>query len=281
MEKIVLSPDFSHLEAFLRSLPERFARGEGEVMHQGRNEVRRLRYEGRDYVAKSFCRPHLLNRLVYGTLRGSKACRSYRHALAFLRIGVGTPTPVGYMEVRTGLLLDRSYYVSLLSPCPYTYADLYADLHNGADGDVADAAARTDGNGADAVACADAAPSSLCLSSRAEVLTAIGRTTALIHRAGYLHRDYSRGNILFGTDADGRVSIQIVDLNRMLTHRRISLRLGCKNFERLPATPHMRHLMAQAYAQARGFDPTECERLMARYRRQQAERIPGVDIFPA
>lgn len=245
MKTIVLNPDFPRLEEFFESLPGRFARGEGELLHRGRNEIRRLSYRGCDYVVKSFCRPHLLNRLVYGTLRGSKACRSYRHALAFLRIGVGTPTPVGYMDVRRGLLLDRSYYVSLLSPCPFTYADLY-----GADPCSGDA-----------------------------VLLEIGRLTAVIHRHGFLHRDYSRGNILFGPGPGGSVRIEIVDLNRMSTGRRVGLRRGCKNFERLPATPRMRQLMALGYARARGFDPVVCERLMALYRRRQPERIPGIDLF--
>ena len=57
--------------------------------------------------------------------RPSKAKRSYDHAELYLKIGVGTPQPVGYFNVRSGLLFDKSYYVSCLSTCPYVYNDLF------------------------------------------------------------------------------------------------------------------------------------------------------------
>ena len=54
-----------------------------------------------------------------------KAKRSFDHARLFLSIGVGTPYPVGYLNVRRGLLFDRSYYVTFMSDCPHTYNDLF------------------------------------------------------------------------------------------------------------------------------------------------------------
>ena len=116
---LVIHPDFKNLEEFIVSIPERFQRNEGTVIHQGRNELRKMEYNGKEYVIKSFHSPHLINRFVYGIFRPSKAKRSYDHAEMLLKIGVGTPQPVGYMNIRSGLLFDKSYYISLLSTCPY------------------------------------------------------------------------------------------------------------------------------------------------------------------
>ena len=80
----------------MQSLPERFAAGEGEVIYKGRNELRRMRCGEHDLVVKSFHRPNLVNRFVYGVFRPSKAKRSYDHACMYLHVGVGTPFPVGY-----------------------------------------------------------------------------------------------------------------------------------------------------------------------------------------
>ena len=66
---LVLHPDYAGLADFLQSLPERFARGEGTLIHNGRNQLRRIRYEGTDYVVKSFRRPNFVNRFVYGIFR--------------------------------------------------------------------------------------------------------------------------------------------------------------------------------------------------------------------
>ena len=63
---LVIHPDFKNLEEFIVSIPERFQRNEGTVIHQGRNELRKMEYNGKEYVIKSFHSPHLINRFVYG-----------------------------------------------------------------------------------------------------------------------------------------------------------------------------------------------------------------------
>lgn len=237
---LVVHPDFETLREFMQSLPERFARGEGTVIHRGRNELRRMEYGGKQYVVKSFHRPNLINRFVYGIFRPSKAKRSYDHARLYLEIGVGTPRPVGYLNVRSGLLFDRSYYVSCLSECPYVYNDLFKQRFD----------------------------------YEEEVLREIGRVTAILHEHGYAHKDYGRENILFRKTPEG-VRLEIVDLNRM-TVGTIGMKAGCKNFERLPATPQMHRWMAEAYAKARGFDVETCFKLMAAYRSTQPGKIDGL-----
>ena len=49
------------------------------------------------------------------------------------------------------------------------------------------------------------------------------------------------------------------------THLDVYKRQGCKNFERLPATPQMHRWMAEEYAKARGFDVEKCFELMVAY----------------
>lgn len=237
---LVLHPNYRKLEPFMLSLPERFERGEGMLIHNGRNQLRRISYNGTDYVVKAFRRPNAVNRWVYGTLRPSKALRSYRNALLFQRIGVGTPQPVGYYNLRRGLQFDRSYFVTVASTCPYRYEDLFTKQLSYAD----------------------------------DVLREIGRVTALLHNHGLAHLDYGRANILFEKRSDGSIHIEVVDLNRMRIGP-LSLQQGCKNFERLPATPHMHRMMAETYAAARGFDAEKCFTLMQKYRSTQSGKIDG------
>lgn len=226
-----IHPDYMELVPFICSLPERFDAGEGEVIYEGRNILRRMEYKGYHLVIKSFSHPSMVNRFVYGTLRGSKAKRSYLYAEAFQRIGVGTPQPIAWLDQRKGLLLDRSFYVSLLSECTYRYEDLLKQDFP-------------------------------CME---EVLRGIGRQTALLHINGYAHKDYGRGNILFKPLADGKVKLEVVDLNRMYRGP-IDFKRGCKNFERLPATPQMHRWMAEEYAKARGFDVEQCFLSITNYR---------------
>ena len=64
---LVIHPDFKELGDFILSLPERFEKNEGIVIHKGRNELRKMEYGGREYVVKSFHRPNIINCFVSST----------------------------------------------------------------------------------------------------------------------------------------------------------------------------------------------------------------------
>ena len=49
---LVIHPDFKNLEEFIVSIPERFQRNEGTVIHQGRNELRKMEYNGNQILSQ-------------------------------------------------------------------------------------------------------------------------------------------------------------------------------------------------------------------------------------
>ena len=221
--------DYVNFSSFVQSLPVRFEQGEGKLIYKGRNELREFHYEGKDLVVKSFCKPNIINQIVYGLFRSSKAQRSFEYAEMFLDAGILTPRPVGYYTERSGLLFTRSYYVCLKSECPYTYRDL-----------------KRGG-----------------FPRLKEILRAIAETTARMHDKGYLHKDYSAGNILFRDDKE-QIEVEVIDLNRM-AFGSIDREKGCRNFERLPSSDEMLSFLAETYAEIRGFDANTCFRLMRQY----------------
>lgn len=230
-QDLVVHPQYQELTPFLQALPQLFAQGQGEVIHNGRNQLRKFAWNGKEYVAKSYHRPHFVNQLVYGTIRPSKAKRAYENALLFQQLGVGTPQPVGYLTIRKGLLFDQSYFVTEASLCQVDFGILMTTEVPYMD----------------------------------EVLKEVARTTAVLHSNGYRHLDYGRGNILFRLDEGQKVRLDVIDLNRVAVGK-VDVKSGCKNFERLPATPHMHRVMADTYAALRGFDKEECYTLMKAYR---------------
>ena len=187
--------DYLNFSSFIQSLPSRFDQGEGKVIYKGRNELREFHYEGKDLVVKSFCKPHLINRFVYGLFRSSKAQRSFEYAELFL--------------------------------------DTYRDFkkHD--------------------------------FPRLKEILKAIAETTARMHEKGYWHKDYSAGNILFRDDRE-QIEVEVIDLNRM-AFGPIDRGKGCRNFERLPSSNEQLTIIAETYAQIRGFDPKICFQLMRQY----------------
>lgn len=231
--KVYVDAGFCTLTSYVKALPALFKYDSGTVIYKGRNELREMDWYGTKVVIKSFRVPNLINRIAYGVFRSSKAQRSFEYAEMLRREGIGSPTPVAYYTERNGLLFTRSYYVSLKSECPYSYVNLMRGDFPGQE----------------------------------EILRAIARTTAALHEKGYLHKDYSRGNILF-RHTDKGVEVEIIDLNR-IRFRTVDMEEGCRNFERLPGTPEMFAILADEYAKARGFDANECLKLILKYNNAQ------------
>ena len=75
-----------------------------------------------------------------------------------------------------------------------------------------------------------------------------------------------------GLTAIDHVNIELVDLNRMYNGP-IDMKAGCKNLERLPATPQMHRWLAEAYAGIRHFDAETCFKLIQAYRSTQPGKI--------
>lgn len=112
---IEMNQRFEPLRAFVAGLPAQ-PQVPGTPIYEGRNAVTRVQTQGFDLVVKAFRRPNLLNSFVYAHVRQSKACRSYRNAMRLNQLGLGSPEPVGWLQVTRGGRLTVSYYVSVFSP---------------------------------------------------------------------------------------------------------------------------------------------------------------------
>lgn len=232
--------DYRKVSDFILSIPSLFEKGEGTVIYKGRNELRMFEHQGVEYIVKSYRKPNLINRFVYGMFRSSKAQRSFEYALKLMDIGVGTPLPVAYMTERIGILFGKSYFVSLKSSCKHIYKELFERKFEEED----------------------------------EVLRKVAVITATLHNNNICHLDYGRGNILFEKVGE-EIKIELVDLNRM-KFGPVSMDAGCKNLERLPATPRMHKILSEEYARLRNFNPDRCLELMIKYRSRDNNLIDGL-----
>jgi len=229
--KTIINPGYEHLREFILNLPQRF-NDLGEIVYQGRNQIRIIDIDGIRLNVKSFKVPNIINRIVYGNFRESKAKRSFDYANILLQNGINTPIPVAYMEEKTFLLFKRSYYIS---------------LHEDFDGMMRELKwGKIDG--------------------REPMLKQFAEFTASMHNKGILHLDYSPGNILY-KKKDESYSFYLVDLNRMYFGD-VSEDTGCKNFCRLWGNEDMLSYIAKEYAKARDFDEKKCIGLVLRYHRE-------------
>lgn len=238
-KKIILHEDYKNLRPFISSLPEQFDTS-GELMFQARNTIKSYCVQGMDLVVKSYGNPLFINRIIYGNIRASKAKRAYKYALKLRSYGINTPQPLAYIEIKKGLILYKSFFISQKS----TFHNHLYDL---------------------------------CAETPAEEVDKLARGiavfTAKLHDLGILHKDYSSGNLLYEINKY-EVALQVIDLNRM-RFGKVGLKKGCKNFERLCLNDEILRRIAEEYAEARSLDKAGCVREVLKHNRNRRSKKQG------
>ncbi len=227
--KVIINSKYRVLEHFINSLPNIFNK-EGITIYKARNEIKEYNICGFNIVVKSFKQPIFTNRVIYTFFRPSKAKRSYQYALELQKTCVSTPEAVAYIENYSNGLISSSFYISIKSDCPYMFRDIaFKNFQNIKD-----------------------------------ILKAYSEFIGDMHEKGILHKDLSRGNVLFKIDS-GKVLFDLVDINRIYFGK-IGVKKGCKNFERTIGSNETLTMIADYYADYRGFNNYECSKLILHYR---------------
>lgn len=228
--KLVLNPSYRRLEKFMQELPLSFPTL-GECIYKARNELRRFSYEGQSYVVKGYKVPLLVNRVAYTFFRPGKAKRAYEYALRLRAMGIETPAPVAYIEIKRGGLLWHSYFVS--ENCPYPR--MMREFDSGG------------------------------VAGREDILKAFAAFTVDVHKKGVQHLDYSAGNILFDKQGD-QIRFSILDLNRM-RFVPMTPKMCLANFSRFCHDEVIVRYVVGEYARLRGWDEeTSVKEALVSYR---------------
>jgi len=185
-----------------------------------RNLIKKVKYNDANYNIKSFKKPHLINQIIYGFFRKSKAERSFVYAKLLIDKKIGTPLPIAYSERKNTLGLLDSYYISLQLNYDITYRELLTNPdypnHEG-------------------------------------ILRAFTRFTFNLHEKGVYFLDHSPGNTLIKQNNDNGYDFFLVDLNRM-KFQKMEFNDRMQNFARLTPIKEMVEVMSNEYAKVSGLD---------------------------
>lgn len=210
---IVINKNSNLTESSLLQLLSDFEH-QGELIGTGyRNVIKILDFQNNIYNIKSFKIPNLINKVVYNYFRQSKAARSYSYALNLLSKGILTPIPVAYVEYKSLMFFDKSYYISEQLEYDFTIRKLI-----------------------DEPMCED----------YDTILRQFTRFTFQLHEKNIHFLDHSPGNTLI-KNVNGDYDFYLVDLNRM-KFEKLTMDERFKNFARLSPKDYMLDVISDEYA---------------------------------
>lgn len=227
-----VNPQFNSIENQIRDAFLNFDTSGKDFVNGKRNTIKIFEIQPYQINVKSFKVPNIINQLVYRFVRKSKARRSFEFANILLERGIGTPTPIAYLEQYEGWSLKRSFYASEHQEYDLTFRELveiptYPDHEN--------------------------------------ILRQFTQFCFLMHEKGIEFKDHSPGNTLIKKMSDGKYQFFLVDLNRMNFHASMDIDLRMKNLSRLTPKKEMVELMCNEYAKVSGYDETKLVELLWDY----------------
>jgi len=216
------NPKISNSPAIIENLESLFQASD-VVLQDGRNQIKKVRFDDSDYVVKSFKRPNYLNRLLYTYLRPSKAKRSYEYSL---KIANFVPQAIGFVECSEGGLIAKSYFVSEMYDYDFTIREPLLEAN---------------------------------FEQRDNVFKAFAQFSYDLHQQGVLHKDFSPGNILIKKLGE-EFEFKIIDINRM-NFGELSVEARMRSFKMLWASDAVMDLIIAEYARIAQLDVALCQKL--------------------
>ncbi len=235
--KYELHPNHRELEEFLLQIPKHFANND-RTIHKARNEIKIVPADTLQVVVKAYKVPNPLNRFIYTFFRKTKPYKAYHYALKLQKLGINTPTPIGYIEFYENALLHKSYFLSEYFPYDFTMAHIRDDQPEYKEG----------------------------------VLKAFALFTRQLHKKGVWHSDYSAGNILVKKE-NGSYTFSIVDINRMQFFPSIEGYKGLENFNKLWFNEEDLTTIAKEYAKVAHIDEKKAIELILKHDRKLKAKV--------
>lgn len=218
--KIEIADAYLPHKAFVETVPQRMACGEGEALYRARNEVRRLEHDGKVFIVKRFKRVNALQQVAYSFFRPTKAARAFRFAAELRKRGVATPREIAYIEESEHGLFTTGYFISE----EVTGRETHLDLRE---------VEKFDPTLADAVA----------------------RQVVFMHSKGVLHGDLNLSNFLYERQPDGSYSFTMIDVNRShFTDGWPTDEQCLRNMVRMTHRRDLYEYLVRRYAVERGWD---------------------------
>lgn len=220
--RYTIAEPFGALEPLVESIACAGAPVMAKVIYSGRNTVYTLPMPSECEAPfstlniKAYRVPHIINRIVYGTFRHSKAHKAFCNALRLIKLGIRTPMPVAFIEETDGALFGHSFFMSEQLGGDWQllrYADRRPDFE--------------------------------------DLAAALGKYMAVLHDKKVWMKDFSSGNVLVRTTPPGRYEFALIDINRMEFDIEDRSKL-MQNFEGILDTPAAVETLARHYALACG-----------------------------
>lgn len=221
-KRIILSTESLYIHDLIYRIPEAFASGEGELLYDKRNKIRRFTLEdGSVVIVKQYKKPNFFQRICYSTLWSNKAKKAFLYGNRLLFLGIDTPEPIACVTYYNSIgMVEEYYFLSTEDTRP-------------------DCRILRDGN----------------MDNPQPLIDALSQYLIFLHQQGFLHGDTNLSNFLYEKKADGTYHFAVIDTNRSrFIHHPATKKEALSNLVRITHDRRLLSSIVHSYATQRGWD---------------------------
>lgn len=246
-KRIILSTESLYIHDLMYRITEAFASGEGELLYDKRNKIRRFTLEdGSVVIVKQYKKPNFFQRICYSTFWNNKAKKSYFFGNMLLNLGIDTPRPIAAVTYYNNIGMENRYY--------------FASTEDSRP----DCLILRDGN----------------MDNPQPMIDALSAYLIHLHELGFLHGDTNLSNFLYSRNADGSFSFSVIDTNRSrFLGRPANKKEALSNLIRLT---HKRSLLCEiitSYALQHGWNVEEAVKTVFHLIEKREKRKNFLHLF--
>ena len=232
-KSIEFNSKYINFKEEILSIIKNFSTSNGQTIKDHRNNIKKFSLEQIQINVKSFGVPNFFNSIAYAFFRLSKANRSYNYAMKLLNLGINTPAPICYCEVKKNGLLTSSFYVSEQLDFDFAISEVINNVN---------------------------------YPDRINILNDFTGFTLKLHENGINFLDHSPGNTLVKLN-NSRPTFYLVDLNRM-RFEKMNFNSRIMNFRRLTNDKEVIQILSMEYAKLCDRNANDVFNLMHKYSNQ-------------
>ena len=211
------------------------------LLGSGRNTLKKIKFNERVFVIKSFKIPNIFQAIIYANIRKSKAERSYLNSMKLISAGLHSPKPIGYSVYRNKLKIFQSYYISEYHNYEHDFRFLVNDFN-----------------------------------SNIKIVEGFIKVIIKMHDSNIYHHDLTPGNILISPKSKNFFSF--VDNNRM-SFKKMNLKMRMESISKLTNNIDQLNIFAELYAKNSLYHHDECIKYIQRGNRRRRGYIEAKKIL--
>ena len=212
---------------------DQFYINSSNILASGRNEIKLVKYDNKNFAVKSFQTPIFVRSFLYNSIFKSKAEKAFNNSKLLIENNISTPEPIGFMCLSRNYRLTESFYICSYINFDFDLRKFFEDFNK-----------------------------------NIHIIEDFISFVFDMHEKNLYHHDLTRGNILISIK-NNNINFNVVDTNR-ISYGKMSLKMRMESLSKISNNLEQLNFIAKYYSVISDYKFEDCKKYIIKgFRKSQ------------